>query len=75
MALADVIGSSVSGRAFKGPHSPTTTFPPGRTCAELECETILSIYNESVYCALHQPEPVGGCDGVRGTRSSQRSVA
>jgi hypothetical protein len=36
---------------------PVTTYPAGRVCACPECETVLSVYNPSGYCGLHQPEP------------------
>ncbi len=29
------------------------TLPPGRMCAEPNCDTRLSIYNETSYCSLH----------------------
>ncbi len=32
-------------------------FAPGRVCARIECATLLSIYNESEYCALHDARP------------------
>jgi len=32
---------------------PPRRFAPGRRCAEPECATRLSIYNESDYCSVH----------------------
>ena len=34
---------------------PMKTFQRGRVCAESECRTRLSIYNDGTYCALHLP--------------------
>jgi hypothetical protein len=31
--------------------------PAGRVCAEPGCGTVLSVYNETDRCGLHQPEP------------------
>jgi hypothetical protein len=35
------------------------TYEPGRTCAALGCATILSTYNRSSYCALHNADEDG----------------
>jgi hypothetical protein len=39
-----------------GPASgrPTTSSPHGRVCRALGCSTILSIYNHSAWCSLHE---------------------
>ena len=29
--------------------------PPGRVCATPDCATILSVYNSSEFCSLHEP--------------------
>lgn len=71
MGLSVNGGSSIGGRAFSGAHVPSMTFPSGRKCAESDCETILSIYNDTNYCALHQPDPIGGGHWVRGRRHSE----
>lgn len=68
----DVRGS-VCGFKLEDPTYSPKTFAPGRTCFEPDCGTILSIYNESNYCALHPPEPVARGDWVRAKR--QRRVA
>lgn len=33
---------------------PNRTYPAGETCAETECNAILSIYNSTVWCAAHE---------------------
>jgi len=33
---------------------PPRRFAPGRTCAEPDCATRLSVYNEADYCSLHK---------------------
>lgn len=35
---------------------PNDTYPEGRVCRDYDCETLLSIYNEGTYCALHDPK-------------------
>ena len=39
-----------------GTGRPSRTFPRGRTCAEPECGTKLSIYNDGRYCFRHGPQ-------------------
>lgn len=34
------------------------TFGSGRKCAELECTTLLSIYNGAKHCAAHNPKQI-----------------
>jgi len=34
------------------------TFSSGRTCAEPECTTLLSIYNGAKHCAAHNPKQI-----------------
>jgi hypothetical protein len=36
-------------------YTPIAQSAPGRVCAEAGCGTILSIYNHSEFCDLHQP--------------------
>lgn len=31
------------------------TYSPGRVCAAEDCRTLLSIYNRSKFCWLHEP--------------------
>lgn len=45
--------TAMSGKTLNGPHRPPRTFQQGRVCAESDCDTCLSIYNESRYCSLH----------------------
>ena len=45
--------TAMSGKTLNGPHRPPRTFQQGRVCAESDCGTRLSIYNESRYCSLH----------------------
>jgi hypothetical protein len=52
-----------SGPNVSGPTS--RTFPPGRKCTEPDCETVLSIYNETDFCGLHQPKPGSGTGLIR----------
>ena len=47
---------SIGGSPFKGPSRPSRTFASGRVCREDECKTKLSIYNESDFCFLHEPQ-------------------
>ena len=44
---------AVSGDRIIGASVQSRTFPAGRVCAEDDCTTRLSIYNESDYCSLH----------------------
>lgn len=57
----------VLGERFDGVGRQARTLPAGRCCAHMDCETRLSIYNPSSYCALHQDEipKRGRSDGVR----------
>jgi hypothetical protein len=47
---------SIGGSPFKGPSRPSRTFASGRVCGEDECNTKLSIYNDSDFCFLHEPQ-------------------
>jgi len=48
------IQAVVRGVAVPNDHErPPRKFPPGRLCAEANCETRLSIYNKGDYCSLH----------------------
>ncbi len=38
---------------LEDPRAKTATYGGGRVCAEHDCETRLSMYNPSAYCALH----------------------
>lgn len=43
----------LSGDRIIGASIQSRTFPAGRICAEEDCTTRLSIYNENEYCSLH----------------------
>jgi len=47
---------SIGGTFFTGQGRPSRTFPRNRVCGADECETRLSIYNESDFCYLHSPQ-------------------
>jgi len=46
----------VGGEALVPQGRPARVFPRNRLCAERDCETRLSIYNETQYCSLHGSE-------------------
>ena len=46
---ANIIAAEISNSHDKPPR----TFTLGRQCAELNCRTRLSLYNDSNYCSLH----------------------
>ncbi len=46
----------ISAEPFNDHDRPPRKFSPGRVCAETDCATRLSIYNESDYCSLHKVE-------------------
>ena len=53
-------GHRLVGTAFVGVSPGTRTprrQPPGRTCAEERCDTLLSIYNDSEHCSVHAAAP------------------
>lgn len=45
---------SIAGEVFNSHDRPPRRFSPGRRCAELECNTLLSVYNDSDRCSLHR---------------------
>jgi hypothetical protein len=45
---------SIGGVVFNSHDRPPPTFSSGRLCAQPECDTRLSIYNESEFCSLHK---------------------
>ena len=45
---------SMSGEVFNDHDRPPRRFTTGRQCAEPDCATRLSVYNESDYCSLHR---------------------
>jgi len=55
----------ISGEVPNDHDCPPPRFAQGRVCAEPDCETRLSIYNESEYCSLHM---VGLASRVRGRK-------
>jgi len=44
---------TVSGEVPSDHGRPPPRFAQGRVCADPECTTRLSVYNESQYCSLH----------------------
>ena len=46
------------------------TYPPGRVCGAEECRTVLSIYNRSKLCWLHEPARVYVVRGRRKRRDA-----
>ena len=57
---------TVSGEVPNDHDRPPPKFAQGRVCAECDCTTQLSVYNESEYCSLHL---VGLAPRVRGRKS------
>lgn len=62
-----------------GPQEPpragvqrVTVYGCGRVCAEPECETVLSAYNPSAYCWLHERRALAA--KVRSPRNEARPV-
>ena len=47
---------------------PVRMFLPGRQCAEPQCGTTLSIYNEGSYCSLHATDYANLVRGRRGPK-------
>ena len=47
-------GPVVGTRSLNDRNRPARRFPTGRLCANPECGTRLSIYNDSDYCSLHR---------------------
>jgi len=45
---------SIGGEVFNSHDRPPRRFASGRSCAEPECNTRLSIYNDSDRCSLHR---------------------
>jgi len=56
---------TVNGEVPNDHDRPPRRFARGRVCAEPECDTRLSVYNESDHCALHM---VGLMPWVRGSK-------
>jgi len=46
------------------------TYPPGRVCVAEDCPTLLSIYNRSKLCWLHEPARVYKVRGRRKRRDA-----
>ena len=53
MQVRSEIDSVVAARSFHDSGRAPRTFPRGRLCADYRCNTRLSVYNDSEYCALH----------------------
>jgi hypothetical protein len=43
----------IAGEISNSHDRPPRTFTPGRQCAEPNCRTRLSLYNDTDYCSLH----------------------
>jgi hypothetical protein len=58
VALAESAPQGKRGLRFFHANSPyerrTKVYPPGRTCSSPGCGTLLSTFNPSGYCAVHQ---------------------
>jgi hypothetical protein len=74
-----VMATNGTSRWALGPAAPArgrrvnervASFPHGRVCAAADCDTILSTYNPSAYCAIHDVDP-----GSRPTRARRPSFA
>lgn len=48
------VGHAITG----GSERPSRSFTRGRVCHEDGCKTVLSMYNDGKFCALHQPMEV-----------------
>ncbi len=46
-------------------YHPVATSPRGRVCAHEGCATILSVYNHSAFCGLHEPEDGEVTEGTK----------
>lgn len=49
---------SVGGFPITGNDRPSRAYKKGRTCREPGCETRLSMYNQGMFCYLHEPMAV-----------------
>ncbi len=45
----------IGGETLKTPRRRPRVFASGRMCAEPECGTRLSVYNQERFCSLHTP--------------------
>ena len=54
--LGERFDGSIGATTFTGHGRPSRTFARGRVCAEDECGTRLSIYNEGRFCSRHEPQ-------------------
>jgi hypothetical protein len=63
---------SVEGRGLQGSGPRSRTFGPGRLCAEPECGTCLSIYNDGSFCARHQAKVAPRMRGKKAAIAPQR---
>jgi hypothetical protein len=52
MSVSDATGSL--GTRRRGALSPVRTFGHGRVCSAEGCTTVLSLYNPSDFCAVHE---------------------
>ena len=58
---------TVGGKVYNDHDRPPRKFAPGRMCAEADCYTHLSIYNESEFCYQHD---AGSAPRLRGRKSA-----
>ena len=49
------MSDTLKGQAIKGITRASRRYSEGRTCAEPECVTKLSMYNKREYCHVHAP--------------------
>ena len=45
-------GRNVGSQSVKGRVS---SYPSGRVCERDACSTVLSVYNRSLFCSVHEP--------------------
>jgi hypothetical protein len=63
----------IGGTNLRKSERPSKTYHSGRVCAEPGCETRLSIYNQSNYCAEHLEKTPPKVRGSRRPSTSDRS--
>ena len=52
--MVQVRSEVVGGEIYNNHDRPPRRFGTGRQCAGPDCETRLSVYNESDYCSIHK---------------------
>jgi hypothetical protein len=48
-------GEVIGGETLNIPRRRPRVFASGRTCAEPDCATRLSVYNQERFCSVHTP--------------------